>query len=98
MESVTRRTTAEIVAFPAPDIDPAWLTRERMVAYYVALSVQPEIAHAPPMVRSQLILKVIAGMRQAERDADELDVAARRQCLALMQHDAETAQRDGWVF
>lgn len=89
-------TGATVLPFRAADVDPEWLTAERLTAYCVALSVNPEIAHASPIVRAGMVQQVIAGLRAASACTDALDTRGRLQCLGLMQHDAEAATREGW--
>ncbi|MEG7727176.1 hypothetical protein U2063_15425, partial [Listeria monocytogenes] len=59
--------------------DDPWLTSERMTAYYVAISVDPEIVHAPPLVRQMAVDKVIAGLRAARDLNDAIDAKGREQ-------------------
>lgn len=87
-----------VVAFPSRHVDPDWLTAERMAAYYIALSVNPEIAHAAPVVRAQFVDRVIAGLRAAQGPDDALANKGRLQCLGLMRHDYDAAQREGWLW
>jgi len=72
--------------------DDAILTPERLTAYYVALSVQPEIAHAPAVVRATVIDRVIAGLRAASKCEDAIDARGRAQCIALIRQDAADAR------
>lgn len=76
--------------------DEPWLTRELMVAYYVALSVDPEIRHAPAVVRASTVDLVIAGLRASRSDADALDAKGRDQCLALMRQDHAATEGRRW--
>lgn len=80
------------------DDDP--LTLERLRAYYVALSLNPAIVHADPVVRAQTIDRIVAGLRAAERFEDETDAKGRDQCIALIRHDEaarlKRAQHGGW--
>lgn len=72
---------------------------ERLIAYYIALSVQPELKDAAPIVRTQVIDRVIAGWRAALKGfepVDELDRRGHGAALALMEYDRETAAREGW--
>jgi hypothetical protein len=76
---------------------------ERLMAYYIALSVEPAIKDAAPEVRAQLVERVIAGWRAAVRGfapLDALDAKAHGEALALMAYD-DDQQRDrisrgGW--
>lgn len=77
---------------PRVDVDDAILTEERITAYYIALSVQPEIAHAPAVVRATVIDQVLAGMRAAARLDDAIDARGRAQCIALIRQDAADAR------
>jgi hypothetical protein len=76
------------------------ITLERLRAYYVALSLNPEVAHAAPVVRALAIDRIIAGLRAAERFEDETDARGRDQCIALIRHDeaarAERVRNGGW--
>ena len=69
----------------------SWLTEETLTAYYVALSVRPELAQAPAVVRAEAVERVIAGMRAASTINDLTDAKGRAQCIALMRQDAEAA-------
>lgn len=79
---------ATVVPFPRP-VDEDWLTSERLTAYYVALSVNPAIKDASPLVRDAFVDRVIAGLRAADRLDDALDAHGRDQSIALMRYDAE---------
>lgn len=76
------------------------LTQERITAYYVAVSIQPAIVLAPPVVRATLIDRVIAGLRAAEKLDDATDARGRDQCIALIRQDADDAAKrqalGGW--
>lgn len=95
------RVTATVIPFTPKD-EPAedYLTLERLRAYYVALSVNPAIKDASPLVRDGLVDKVIAGLRAAEQLEDATDAKGREQCIALMRYDAEDRLRrmaeGGW--
>lgn len=67
---------------------------ERVVAYYVALAMHPELADAPAIVRVQHIDRAVAGLRTAAKR--ELEPLARQQAIALMVFDE--AQRKTWVW
>jgi hypothetical protein len=73
------------------------------VAYYVALSVNPAIRDAAPVVRAELVERVIAGWRAAVRGftpLDALDAKAHGEALALMAYDddqqRDRIRRGGW--
>ena len=72
--------------------DDAILTPERITAYYVAISVQPETVHTHAVVRAPLIDRVIAGLRAAARLDDAVDASGRAQCIALIRQDAADAR------
>lgn len=72
--------------------DETWLTREAIQAYYVALSVQPELVHAPAVVRDTVVKAVLAGMHAFNRQEDERDAKALDQCIALMRQDHAAQQ------
>jgi hypothetical protein len=80
-----------VIPFTPKQDDPAenCLTLERLRAYYVAISVNPAIVDASPLVRDALVDRVIAGLRAAERLEDATDAKGREQCIALMRYDAE---------
>lgn len=76
---------------------------ERVMAYFIALSVNPAIKDAAPEVRAQLVERVIAGWRAAVRGfapLDALDAKAHGEALALMAYDddqqRDRARRGGW--
>lgn len=76
---------------------------ERVVAYYVALSVNPAIKDADPVVREQVVERVIAGLRQGVRGLaplDALDSKAHFELLGLIAYDdeqqRERIRRGGW--
>lgn len=74
---------------------------ERLQAYYIALSVQPEIRHASSIARAQIVDRIIAGMRAAARGfnpQDELDREGFAQAISLIVHDRTVAQNDGWLW
>lgn len=85
--------SATILPMPSrvADADDDILTPERLTAYYVALSVNPAIVDAPPVVRAALVDRVIAGMRAADKLDDALDARGRAQCIALIRQDAADA-------
>lgn len=84
-------SAATVIKFTPKPTEPAedYLTLERLTAYYVALSVNPAITDAAPLVRDALVDRVIAGLRAAERLEDATDAKGREQCIALMRYDAE---------
>lgn len=80
---------------------------EQLIAYYALLALQPEMAHASPIVRTQAIDRVVGGLRQAARgfnplsDGDPaLNRRAHGQALGLLEMDrqarAERIARGGW--
>lgn len=91
--------SATILPMPAAQED-TFLTPERLTAYYVAISVNPEIVHAPAVVRAGLIDRVIAGLRASQRLDDAIDARGRDQCIALMRQDEAMARErraaGGW--
>ena len=100
-DCIEARQGATVLDWPMRVVeDDAWLTLERLQAYYVALSVNPEIVHAAAVVRDSYVDKVIAGLRAATKLDGATDAKGREQCIALMRQD-EQARRErvasgGW--
>jgi hypothetical protein len=85
---------------------PPVLDEERLAAYYIALSVQPEIAGASALVRTGVVNKVIAGMHLAnigrfrsQCPAEFPQEAKQRETVsALMAQDDAIAREKGWLW
>jgi hypothetical protein len=74
--------------FPMPPV----IDEERLAAYYIALSVQPEIVDASALVRTGVVNRVVAGMRLHHRGNVRATVAA------IMAQDNAIAREKGWLW
>lgn len=86
--------SATVIPMPVRTVEPDddVLTEERLSAYYVAISLNPAIVHAPAVVRATTIDRIIAGLRAAAKCEDALDARGRDQCIALIRQDAADAR------
>lgn len=82
------------------DVDPAWLTGERLTAYLVAMKIDPEIVLAPVLARTALVERIAEGLRAALYTDAPANNRIKAMCIDLMRQDAEDAagrrQIGGW--
>lgn len=76
--------------------DPEWITAERLMAYHLLLTIQPEAKHSPLAWRTLTIHQIVMAMREMREP--EKNAKGKGEALMLLAADAAQMKVEGYVW